>query len=355
MVDQLLRADPLGLPVPPSWLFGLKVFGFILHMIFMNLWLAGMPTALLLRNSQASVADRLFKAMPFFMAFGINAGIVPLLFLQVLYPQFFYPATILQAWFWFLIIPLLIVAYYAVYFAAFGRYRVLAATVASLLLAWIGVTFSAAMTLTAAPQSWPAIFMANAAAGSVHGFALYLNEEALLRFFIMAGISCGTLAAFLALDAEFMTAKLEYRRAARRLVAPLYIVGFIVFGIAGLLYEPTVRDRLPELLRLVTGAAMPLGAILSIFYLKRPSRAVAGSLVAVHAFALISNASARQIVQFRSLDKWAKLDKMPVRGDWDSFFLFIIVLLVVLVCLAWLARVAVRAARHRGEPEIAER
>ena len=183
MVDQLLRADPLGLPVPPSWLFGLKVFGFILHMIFMNLWLAGMPTALLLRNSQASVADRLFKAMPFFMAFGINAGIVPLLFLQVLYPQFFYPATILQAWFWFLIIPLLIVAYYAVYFAAFGRYRVLAATVASLLLAWIGVTFSAAMTLTAAPQSWPAIFMANAAAGSVHGFALYLNEEAVAAIF----------------------------------------------------------------------------------------------------------------------------------------------------------------------------
>ena len=326
MIDQLLRADPLGLPVPPSWLFGLKAFGFILHMMFMNLWLAGMPTALLLRTSQAPVADRLFKAMPFFMAFGINAGIVPLLFLQVLYPQFFYPATILQAWFWLLIIPLLIVAYYAVYFAAFNRHRVLAATVASILLGWIGLTFSSAMTLTASPQDLPAIFMASTDAGSVHGFTLHLNGEVLLRFFIMLGISFGTLAAFLALDAEFFTAKLDYRNAARRLVAPLYILGLVVFGCAGLLYGLTVRDRLPELLGIVAGAAMPVGAILSIFYFKHPSRAVAAALVAVHGLALIANASARQIVQIRSLEVWAKLDKLPVRGDWDSFLLFVVVL-----------------------------
>jgi len=355
MVDQLLRADPLGLPVPPSWLFGLKVFGFILHMIFMNLWLAGMPTALLLRNSRAPVADRLFKAMPFFMAFGINAGIVPLLFLQVLYPQFFYPATILQAWFWLLIIPLLIVAYYAVYFAAFGRYRVLAATVASLLLAWIGVTFSAAMTLTAAPQSWPAIFMASADAASVNGFALHLNGEAVLRFVMMLGIAFGTLAAFLALDAEFFTAKLDYRGAARRLVAPLYICGFIVFGLAGLLYGPTVSDRLPELLAMVAGAAMPVAAIISLLYLKQPSRAIAGLFVTVHAAAVIANASARQIVQTRSLEVWAKLDKLPIRGDWDSFLLFVVVLLIVLVGLGWLARVALRAARSKIEHKSAER
>jgi len=355
MVDQLLRADPLGLPVPPSWLFGLKVFGFLLHMVFMNLWLAGMPTAFLLRNAQPRVAERLFKAMPFFMAFGVNAGIVPLLFLQVLYPQFFYPATILQAWFWFLVIPLLIVAYYAVYLAAFGRYRVLAAIVASLLLAWIGLTFSAAMTLTASPQSWPALFLTSAEAGSVPGLALYLNDEAVLRFFMMAGISCGTLAAFLALDAEFVTAKAEYRSAARPLVAPLYIIGFIVFGLAGLLYEPTVRDRLSEPLRLVAGAGIPIGAILSIFYLKQPSRAVAGSLVAVHVVTLIANALARQIVQMRSLESWAKLDQLPVRGDWVSFFLFVVVLLVVLVGLAWLARITIQAARPKVESEIGQR
>src|SRR3970282_164891 len=107
-------------------------FGFLLHMVFMNLWLAGLPAALCLIRLRPLAANRLFKTMPFFMAFGINAGIVPLLFLQTLYPQFFYPATILQAWFWFVVIPLLLVAYYAVYLAAFGRFRLIAAIVAAL-------------------------------------------------------------------------------------------------------------------------------------------------------------------------------------------------------------------------------
>jgi len=70
---------------------------------------------------------------------------------------------------------------------------------------------------------------------------------------------------------------------------------------------------------------------------------------------LIANAAARQIVQIRSLEIWAKLDKLPIRGDWDSFLLFVVVLLIVLVALGWLARVALRAGRLKIEHESAER
>lgn len=345
MIESLMRAEPLGLPIPPAWLFGFKVFGFILHMVFMNLWLAGMPTALWLNRSNSPVSERLFKAMPFFMAFGINAGIVPLLFLQVLYPQFFYPATILQAWFWFLVIPLLIVAYYAIYFAAFGTYRAVAATVASILLAWIGLTFSAAMALTASPETTAALFTAQADAGSVSGLLLYVDREAVQRFSLMAGLAFGTLAAFLALDAEFLTARPGYRSAARPLVMPLYLLGLAIFGLAGALYAPVVRDRMPQLLWFAAGAGLPGGAALAILYGKRPSRTLGGLLVALQSLALVANALARQTVQANALAPWAKLDRMPVRGDWDSFALFIIVLLAVLICMAWLLGVVTRASR----------
>ena len=107
MIEPFSNIEPLGLPIPPPWLLGFKLAGFVLHVVFMNLWLVGIPTALLLSRSKTMVAHQLFKWMPFFMAFGINAGIVPLLFWQALYPQFFYPATILQAWLWLLVIPLL--------------------------------------------------------------------------------------------------------------------------------------------------------------------------------------------------------------------------------------------------------
>ncbi|MFN3929925.1 MAG: hypothetical protein ACK4OK_09870, partial [Thermoflexus sp.] len=82
------KPDPLGMPIPVGYLFALKVFGFFLHMVFMNLWLAGLPTAVALWRFYPRVSERLIAAMPFAMAFGINAGIVPLLFLQTLYPQF---------------------------------------------------------------------------------------------------------------------------------------------------------------------------------------------------------------------------------------------------------------------------
>ncbi|MGH7808847.1 MAG: hypothetical protein ACREP5_01095, partial [Candidatus Binatia bacterium] len=93
MMELIPAPDALGLPVPLWILLALKVFGFFLHLIFMNLWLAGLPTALYLLRSKPPVAERLFHALPFFMAYGINAGIVPLQILQTIYPQFYYTAT----------------------------------------------------------------------------------------------------------------------------------------------------------------------------------------------------------------------------------------------------------------------
>lgn len=106
---------------------------------------------------------------------------------------------------------------------------------------------------------------------------------------------------------------------------------------------------------MAAGAAMPVAAILSLSYSKQPARAIAGLFVAVHAAAVIANASVRQIVQIRSLEVWAKLDKLPIRGDWDSFLLFVVVLLIVLVGLGWLARIALRAGRLKIEHKSTER
>ncbi|GBC84567.1 hypothetical protein HRbin11_00998 [bacterium HR11] len=337
--------DPLGLPVPAWILFALKVFGFFLHMVFMNLWLAGLPTALVLHLLGSPVGGRLFRAMPFFMAFGINAGVVPLLFIQTLYPQFFYPATILQAWFWFLVIPLLIVAYYAVYLAAFGRWPVAAAAVATVLLTWIGLTFSAALTLTARPEKWSAIFLATASAGAVHGRYLHWDPEALRRFGLMTGMAFGTVGAFLVLDAEWFRREAAYRQAARRLVPVLYVLGGLVYGLAGLGYAPTVADKLPRALWLLAGGSLPLTVLLALAYVRRPGPWTGGAVLAGQGLVLGSNAVARQVVQFHELGAWVDLARVPVRGEWGSFWLFVITLVLGIGVLLWIARV-VRTARR---------
>lgn len=347
MIDVIPNPDPLGLPVPVPILLALKVFGFFLHMAFMNLWLAGLPTALVLLRFRPAVAARLFKVMPFFMAFGINAGIVPLLFIQTLAPQFFYAATILQAWFWFLVIPLLVIAYYGVYLAAFGRPRLIAALVASLLLTWIGATFSAAMELTAAPEKWTSIFLATAHAGSIHGIYLHLEPETLLRYLLMIGMAFGTVAAFLVLDTQWFARDEEFKVQARGLILPLYGLGLAIYGVAGSLYAPMVADKLPSLWSLLAGVSMPAGTLLAAAYWKWPRRWTTVALVVTHIVVLLSNAIARQMVQFHELGKWVDLGKTPVRGEWASFLLFGIVLLVVLVALIWVARVALRRRAGR--------
>ena len=121
LINQMTRS-----PLPaPFWFVELfKVLGFVLHMVPMNLWFAGLAVALVLHGWGSAegkrFATRLSLQMPVIVAMGINFGIVPLLFLQLAYHDVFYPATILMAWFWLGIIALLIPAYYGVYIYSRG-------------------------------------------------------------------------------------------------------------------------------------------------------------------------------------------------------------------------------------------
>jgi len=336
--------DPLGLPVPVWILLALKVFGFCLHLLFMNLWLAGLPVALVLSRAKPAVAERLFHGLPFFMAFGINAGIVPLLFLQTLYPQFFYPATILQAWFWFAVIPLLLIAYYAVYLASFNKFRVAAALIATLLIVMIGVMFSSAMTLTANPQEWPRIFLGSNQGGAVRGVYFYFAPEVLLRFLMVVGMAFGTLAAYFVVTAEWFAKNDDDRTELRKLV-PLYLVGALIYVIAGTVYAATVLQNLPRFGFFIAGASLIAGVFFTAIYWKNPGPVNGFALVLAQLLLLISNAIARQWVQVTELFKWYDPNQAQIRGEWGSFALFLVALAAAISIISWIAKVALRRTR----------
>lgn len=334
------KPDPLGMPIPVEYLFALKVFGFFLHMVFMNLWLAGLPTAVVLWRFYPRVSERLIAAMPFAMAFGINAGIVPLLFLQTLYPQFFYPATILQAWFWFLVIPLLLIAYTAVYLSAFGRWRLLSSLIALALLTWIGFQFAAALSLTARPDRWPELFRLSTSAGGVHGWTIDLDREALLRLGLMTGMAFGTVGAFLALIAELGQPDPTLQAQARPIIPGLFAIGLALFGISGLLYAPFVAAHLPQALQRIAGTSLPVAFLGAVLYRARPGAPTAILLALLQGIVLLSNAIARQAVQAAELGPWVDLGRIPVRGEWGSFFLFLGTFIVGIIAIGWILRTA---------------
>ena len=78
----------------------------------------------------------------------MTLGVAPLLFVQVLYGRVFFTSSILMAWFWLAIVPLVILAYYGAYLLAFrgerlgraGRWVAVVATLCFAAVAFLQVT-----------------------------------------------------------------------------------------------------------------------------------------------------------------------------------------------------------------------
>ena len=92
--------------------------------------------------------------MPVALSFAITLGVAPLLFVQVLFGHLLYSSSIVMAGWWFAIIPLLIVGYYAAYGVAFkfdGARRPVLAVVT------IAVLLFVALMAWLLPKLWRAI------------------------------------------------------------------------------------------------------------------------------------------------------------------------------------------------------
>ena len=173
--------DPTGLPMALWVLQALLLFTFVLHVLVMNLVIAGGPLMLWAlwrgrpsRRREVEVAP-LYRALaaaiariqPVSTAFAITTGVAPLLFLQVIYGQVFYTSSVLMAWLWLSVVVLLMGGYYAWYGLSFSmkggggrsvRWLTLGATLAFLL---VGFIFINNMTLMLRPARFGALYLAS--------------------------------------------------------------------------------------------------------------------------------------------------------------------------------------------------
>ena len=198
--------DPNPLPAP-YWVFKLLlIVTFFLHILAMNFLLGGAVLALVSkwRLRKQVNGNRIFfdiaKKLPVFLPATITLGIAPLLFVQVLYGQFFYTSSIIMAWPWFFVLVLLTVAYYGFYYVSFhsGKQPGRAGIVmlfSVILVCLIGFVYSNNLTLSLVPSRWGAKYFANPS-----GWHLNLSEPTLiprfLHFFIAAVAVGGLLLVF---------------------------------------------------------------------------------------------------------------------------------------------------------------
>lgn len=177
----------------PRWLFWILLLAtFLLHLLAMNLVLGGTLFAAFSRLKSSSgygveakkLSDYLSKFLPVLVAAAITFGVAPLLFVQVLYGRVLYSSSILMGWYWLLVIPLLITAYYSLYLVAFkndledSRAKVLSwIAVATLVL--IAFIYTNNMSLMLRPETFLERYIAES-----RGLTLNLGDLTLLPRFL---------------------------------------------------------------------------------------------------------------------------------------------------------------------------
>jgi hypothetical protein len=152
------------IPVHWGWFKFLLILTFVLHLILMNLMLGGSLLALFRRVRGESTPSEA-HGLPTLIALTVNLGVPPLLFMQVLFGQFFYSSSVLMAVAWISVVPILILAYYAAY--GFlrqdkpgfnGTLGTLWLSISALFLLFIGFMLSNNMTLMLRPERWDVYF-----------------------------------------------------------------------------------------------------------------------------------------------------------------------------------------------------
>lgn len=362
--------SPLGYPAPYWFLVTFKVLGFTLHMGPMHLWFAGILLAMVLARWGGPEAQRwsarLMRQMPVIIALGVNFGIVPLLFTQVAYYRVFYPATILMAWPWFLIIILLTFAYYGVYIYVTGLkdsvvltpFKRAAGWVSAILFIVIGFLFSNGFSLMTHLSAWPQLWQETSVAGAPLGTALNTSDPTLLpRWLMMFGLALTTVAAYTVFDAGVFARREspEYKSWAAGFAFTLYTVGLVWFAAMGSWY---VFGTWPADAR-VQMLSMPLGILTALTALgpglpwllllaqRRRITQTLAVLTALAQFGLLGlNAISRQILQNIELSKFFDVTAEPVNLQLSPLIVFLVLFVLGVGVVAWMLEKVLQAERQ---------
>ena len=341
--DVIPALDPNPLPAP-YWVFKLLlIVTFFLHILAMNLMLGGGVLALVLkwraRNHESS--GRMFlilaKKLPVFLPATVTLGIAPLLFLQVLYGQFFYTSSILMAWPWILVLVFVALAYYGFYYVSYrgGRPGARAGSVlllSMILIFVVGFLISNNLTLSQTPSRWAGKYF-----GNPQGWNLNLTEPTLIpRYlhFLLSAVAVGGLLLVLLASAGWKKDQ-EYARpllhfggkAFMHATMAQFVVGFLLLvSLPRELRMLFMGDNLWATGLLLIGVTGGIGAIMIMSGALRQENVraavlyVPGILVVV----IASMSLMREILRDAYLKPYFNPGQFAVATQWSVLLLFLV-------------------------------
>ncbi len=343
--------DMLGLPAP-AWLAqALMALTLALHWAFLGGAVGG--TALLVVNALrakrnpelAELSRRLTPFLPFLLSMAMTLGIAPLLFVQVLYGQFFYTANILLGWWWLGLLGLMVVAFYLMWFGWHRQNRgkllgLVLPGLALVVLATAAVVLASNATLAQSPEAWGAAW-----AGGMN--RLFTSDPTLVPrvLFALSGFLAmgGLLVAVLAQTGLLPKAG---RGAGLSLAVPA-AVAQVALWLWLLASMPAAHHGQVGENAFWWAATMAFLAVPLLAAWAWRGGGLVGILVAagVQFVGFLAWAGARDAFRRVALSPVYSPASVPVHPEWSSFAMFAAVFVAGLGVIAWLVKQSLPAAR----------
>lgn len=342
-----LIPTPDVLQVPWGWFQVLLTVTFFLHLVVMNM-LLGCSLITFFRHvagKSTGVNKEIAGKLPFTVAFTINFGVAPLLFLQVIYGHFMYASSVLMAVYWLSIFAILIFSYYGTYIYSMNYekivdfHTVISGFIAGTLLA-VAFIITNNLSLMTNIEAWPAYF------NNPQGTLLNLSDPSLFPRFlhsVLGAIAVGGLTIALYYDFKKRKGDTEAEENIRTGMKWFAGATMLNFG-AGTLYW----GSLPESVRLLTGE----GSIFFLFFIVLGSVAAIFSLIygmryqvrpAVYSLlgSLFCMVLVREFARRLALAPWFKTSDLVVVPQYSPLILFLIVFAAGLWLVWYMIRLVV--------------
>jgi hypothetical protein len=347
--------DPAPVPAPIWLLKALLYVTFFVHVVLMNLILGGSLMAVYYgfkgQEKHIDAAGILSRMLPWAMPFTITFGVAPLLFVQVIYGPLFYAASIPMGVPFLMIIPVVIAAYYMMYYNSWryetlGSKRPWIALAIFGLLGYVGFTYSNVFTLMLDPDRIHSKYLAHP-----DGFQMNLLEPTLLpRFlhmFLGAVAVSGLYMAFMGLKKlqdEPERGRWMYRSGATWFSGATLVS--IAVGIWWLLALPDDQMKalmggsLPATIAFGVGFLTGIGSFVFVLWAMNSSKPkryfVVGKILVV--VTLLCMIFIRDQIRDAGISSFFKLADLPVAPQWGVLSLFLVIFVLGLVVVYWLIK-----------------
>jgi hypothetical protein len=341
---------PDAIPVSWEWFQLFLFLTFFVHILLMNV-MVGTTFIALISHARGGVStactEAVSRTLPFTIAFAVNFGVAPLLFVQVLYGHLIYTSSILMAVYWLSIVALVITAYSLAYvykdrYAQLAGFRLLIVGPITILLLVTAFFFVNNLTLMQTPANWNRYF------DHPSGLLLNLEDPMLLpRFlhFMVAAVAVGGLA--ISLWFHWRRGRGDQNTAC--LITSgcrWFSYATLVNGAIGLWFLSALptgtlnASTTAGLLLLVTlGGGIVLAVPAVLYALANRVIPALGCTLGTIALMLL----ARSLLRTALLAPWFSVTQLPLNPSASPLLLFLFFLLTGLALVVWMVRFTCRS------------